>query len=297
MKSNHNLIFVLLISAVIFLTSCAGLKEKKEMLSICEKITDGRIKNTCIAIAEEDAAQCDKISDNQENVDEKGFCYMAVALKTKKASICEKPHIPKFTCKALVENSSSGCDEALQKEPYGMNCYVRSAELTKNPDLCDRYAQAVGIQGVQTLECKALIEKDATKCSKEDLPKCYFATASLKGDAAICDSIPNAPYIPNIQKVKEMCNAVAKRDVSALDCKVEFKPATTWEESIVTYKACIAVAALTEDASTCDKIVIKGDWVSPDPNPIDKCYHNIILLKSGVFPIETVINSLDRIWG
>ena len=293
---------------MIFLTSCAGLKEKKEMLTTCEKITDVRIKNTCLAIAEKDTAPCDKISDNRENVDEKDFCYMAVALKTKQSSICEKlsttptsgplPYTSKFTCKALVENSSSGCDEAFQKEFYGKDCYVRLAELTKNAGLCDRYAQSVGIQGVQTSECKAIIERDITKCSKEDLSKCYSQLAILKGDISLCNSMPNAPNIPDIKQleVKEICSAVAKRDVTNLDCIVEIKTAYTSDDIIFTQRACIALAALTEDVSICDKIVIKGDWVSPDPAPKDKCYLNIILLKSDILPIETIINNLGRIW-
>lgn len=300
-----NLILAISLIIMVLLTSCAGSKEKKEILSTCEKITDARIKNTCLAVAEKDTALCDKISDSRENADEKDFCYIAVALQTKNTALCEKlstipsdfkPYTSKFTCKALVENNSAGCGEALQKEFYGMDCYVRLAEQTKNAGLCDRYAQAIGIQGVQTSECKAILERDTTKCSKEDLPKCYFDVASLKGDATICYGIPNAPYIPNIQQVKEICNAVAKRDVSALDCTVEFKPVTTFAESIITYKACSAIAALTEDISACDKIVIKGDWVSPDPSPKDKCYLNIILQKSGILPIETIINSLGRIW-
>lgn len=303
---NSKSILILSLIAVIFLISCASSKEKKEILSTCEKITDARIKNTCLAIAEKDTPLCDKISDIQENADEKDLCYMAVALKTKNAAICEKlstlpsdykPYTSKFTCKALVENNSAGCDEALQKEFYGFNCFVKLAEITKNAGLCDRYTQAIGIQGVQLLECKAILEKDIAKCSKEDLPKCYFDVAILKGNSAICDSMPSAQYpVPDMQKVRDICKAVANRDVSSLDCTVELKPMTPFAESMITYKACSAIAALTEDISACDKIVIKGEWISPVPSPKDKCYLNLIMRKSGILPIETLINDLDRIW-
>lgn len=143
----------------------------KETPELCEKITDGDIKNRCIGITKVDAEFCKKISDSGS----KTACLLQVAVKSRNEALC-----------SMIEIA-----------PLKDGCIISVASAKKDASLCDTISEETKKISSQDKICKAMITLDTKYCDEiatymaGGIGACYSFIVEKKKDAKLCEKIAN----------------------------------------------------------------------------------------------------------
>jgi len=164
---------------------CLALVNKDE--KYCQNL-DSNPKNICLAASKEDNSFCQNVSRGNRQ-----YCYQNLIDISGNSTFCDKLDSPQeiSTCYVhfistnyYISNlrviNKSMCDKVMKNQPEHQLCL---AMVTQSTTHCSS----------DRVDCRALITKDLTLCSKSaskiDEDECYHNLAMLKKDSSICERI------------------------------------------------------------------------------------------------------------
>jgi len=134
--------------------------QKYNDISLCDKIVNLGIKNTCIAVLRQNISICNSMEEGPD----KNFCYKGVAIAKKDISICDKidrqmGYIESwcYVDVAIAKKDISICDK-MEYEDNKNHCYADVAIAKKDISICDKIEYGVDYRNYCSKSIMSLIQ-------------------------------------------------------------------------------------------------------------------------------------------